>query len=179
MSEKGKVYLIGADCGKYDLITLRGKRLLEESDVVIYDSLVDRRLLGFAGKNAELISVGKRCGKPSEKQENIYEILVQKALAGKTVAGKTVARLKGGDPFVFGRGGEEIFELKEAGLEYEVVPGITSCAAAPELAGIPVTHRKVSRGFHVVTGHTAEDLLPENMGALAKENVFDGLFKAA
>lgn len=165
MSEKGKVYLIGAGCGKYDLITLRGKRLLEESDVVVYDSLVDRRLLGFAGKNAELISVGKRCGKPSEKQENINEILVQKALAGKTVA-----RLKGGDPFVFGRGGEEIFALKEAGLEYEVIPGITSCAAVPELAGIPVTHRKVSRGFHVVTGHTAEDLLPENMSALAKEN---------
>ena len=161
MSEKGKVYLIGAGCGKYDLITLRGKRLLAESDVVVYDSLVDKRLLGFAGKNAELISVGKHCG----KQENINEILVQKALAGKTVA-----RLKGGDPFVFGRGGEEIAVLKEAGIEYEVVPGITSCAAVPELAGIPVTHRKVSRGFHVVTGHTAEDLLPENMSALAKEN---------
>lgn len=165
MNEKGKVYLIGAGCGKYDLITLRGKRLLSESDVVVYDSLVDGRLLGFAGKKAELISVGKRCGKPSEKQENINEILVQKALAGKTVA-----RLKGGDPFVFGRGGEEIFALKEAGVEYEVVPGITSCVAVPELAGIPVTHRKVSRGFHVVTGHTAEDLLPENMSALAKEN---------
>ncbi|MBP1563182.1 MAG: uroporphyrinogen-III C-methyltransferase [Oscillospiraceae bacterium] len=165
MSEKGKVYLIGAGCGKYDLITLRGKRLLSESDVVVYDSLVDKRLLGFAGKNAELISVGKRCGKPSEKQEHINEILVKKASEGKTVA-----RLKGGDPFIFGRGGEEIFALKEAGIEYEVVPGITSCSAVPELAGIPVTHRKVSRGFHVVTGHTAEDLLPENMSALAKEN---------
>lgn len=164
MSEKGKVYLIGAGCGKYDLITLRGRRLLSESDVVVYDSLVDKRLLGFAEKNAELICVGKRCGKPSEKQENINEILVQKALEGKTVA-----RLKGGDPFVFGRGGEEIFALKEAGIEYEVVPGITSCVAVPELSGIPVTHRKVSRGFHVVTGHTAEDLLPENMSALAKD----------
>ena len=155
MSEKGKVYLIGAGCGKYDLITLRGKWLLSESDVVVYDSLVDKRLLGFAGKNAEIMSVGKRCGKPSEKQENINEILVKKASEGKTVA-----RLKGGDPFIFGRGGEEIFALKEAGIEYEVVPGITSCSAVPELAGIPVTHRKVSRGFHVVTGHTAEDLLP-------------------
>ncbi|MGN0649469.1 MAG: uroporphyrinogen-III C-methyltransferase [Oscillospiraceae bacterium] len=165
MSNSGKVYLIGAGCGRYDLITLRGKQLLSECDVVVYDSLADSRLLDFAPENAEKIPVGKRCGKPSEKQENINGILVEKALEGKTVA-----RLKGGDPFVFGRGGEEIMALAQSGIEYEVVPGITSCVAVPELAGIPVTHRRVSRGFHVVTGHTADDLLPENMSALAKEN---------
>ena len=161
---KGKVYLIGAGCGKYDLITLRGKQRLSECDVVVYDSLVDRRLLSFAREGAELVSVGKRAGRKSEKQENINEILVQKALSGKSVA-----RLKGGDPFVFGRGGEEIQALAENGIEFELIPGITSSVAVPELAGIPVTHRRVSRGFHVITGHTAEDILPENMSALAKE----------
>ena len=165
MSQKGRVYLIGAGCGKYDLITLRGKRLLSECSAVVYDSLVDKRLLSFAPENAEKISVGKRAGRKSEKQEVINDILIKKALEGKTVV-----RLKGGDPFVFGRGGEEIEALSEHGIEYEIVPGISSSAAVPALAGIPVTHRRVSRGFHVITGHTADNLLPENIAILSKEN---------
>lgn len=146
---KGKVYIIGAGCGSYDLITLRGLELLKRSDVIIYDALIDRRLLLANGK-AELICVGKRAGKHSSSQEEINKLLVNKALEGHTVA-----RLKGGDPFVFGRGGEEINALNEAHIPFDLVPGISSAIAVPELAGIPVTHRYVSRSFHVITGHTA------------------------
>lgn len=163
MSNQGKVYLVGAGCGDYDLITLRGKNLLEKCDTVIYDSLIDSRLLDFAPNNAEKICVGKRAGQHSEKQENINNLLVQKAMEGKTVV-----RLKGGDPFVFGRGGEEIIALKENNIQYSVVPGISSAIAVPELAGIPVTHRKLSRSVHIITGHTADDMLPENISRYAK-----------
>lgn len=156
-SKIGEVYLVGAGCGNFDLITLKGKSLLEKCDVVVYDSLIDEKLLDFVPEKAERISVGKRAGKHSETQENINSILLEKALAGKMVV-----RLKGGDPFVFGRGGEEIIELKKHNVPYSIVPGISSAVACPELAGIPVTHRRVSRSFHVVTGHTADDLLPEN-----------------
>ena len=147
----GNVYLIGAGCGSYDLITLRGLRLLGKCSCVIYDALIDERLLAYAPENAELICVGKRSGHHSAKQEDINALLVEKALGGATVA-----RLKGGDPFVFGRGGEEVTELQKHGIAYTVVPGITSSVAAAELAGIPVTHRRVSRSFHVITGHTAD-----------------------
>lgn len=163
MNTSGKVYLVGAGCGDYDLITLRGKNLLEQSEVVVYDSLIDNRLLDFAPQNSEKICVGKRAGYHSESQETINEILVQKAKEGKIVV-----RLKGGDPFVFGRGGEEVFALQKHNIEYSVVPGISSSIAVPELAGIPVTHRKVSRSFHIITGHTAENILPENMRIYAK-----------
>ncbi|MCH5297460.1 MAG: uroporphyrinogen-III C-methyltransferase [Ruminococcus sp.] len=163
MSTLGKVYLVGAGCGSYDLITLRGKSLIEQCDVVIYDSLIDSSLLDFAPDNAEKICVGKRAGCHSETQENINTLLVEKAKEGKIVV-----RLKGGDPFVFGRGGEEILSLQENNIEYAVVPGISSAIAVPELAGIPVTHRKLSRSFHIITGHTADDLLPENMSAYAR-----------
>lgn len=163
MSNQGKVYLVGAGCGDYDLITLRGKSLLEKCDVVVYDSLIDSRLLDFVPNNAEKICVGKRAGHHSEKQENINNLLVQKAREGKTVV-----RLKGGDPFVFGRGGEEIIALKEHNIQYSVVPGISSAIAVPELAGIPVTHRKLSRSVHIITGHTADDMLPENLSRYAK-----------
>lgn len=163
MSTSGKVYLVGAGCGDYDLITLRGKNLLEQSEVVVYDSLIDSRLLDFAPPNSEKICVGKRAGHHSESQETINEFLVKKAEEGKTVV-----RLKGGDPFVFGRGGEEVLALQKHNIEYAVVPGISSSIAVPELAGIPVTHRKVSRSFHIITGHTAENVLPENMQAYAK-----------
>lgn len=158
----GKVYLIGAGCGEYDLITLKGLELLKESEVIVYDSLIDEKLLEFAPE-AEKICVGKRAGRKSEKQENINSILIEKALLGKTVA-----RLKGGDPFVFGRGGEEIIAISEHNIPFEIVPGITSSVAVPELAGIPVTHRSVSRSFHVITGHTKEDRLPEEMSSYAK-----------
>ena len=158
MNKLGKVYLVGAGCGDYDLITLRGMNLLKVCDTVVYDSLIDSRLLDFTADTTEKICVGKRAGHHCEKQERINEILVENALNGKAVV-----RLKGGDPFVFGRGGEEILALKKHNIPYDIVPGITSAIAVPELAGIPVTHRKMSRGFHVITGHTAEDLIPENI----------------
>lgn len=158
MNKLGKVYLVGAGCGDYDLITLRGMNLLKTCDTVVYDSLIDSRLLDFTADTTEKICVGKRAGHHSEKQERINEILVENALNGKTVV-----RLKGGDPFVFGRGGEEILALKKHNISYSIVPGISSTIAVPELAGIPVTHRKTSRSFHVITGHTAEDLIPENI----------------
>lgn len=163
VSENGRVFLVGAGCGSYDLITLRGMKILENCDVVVYDSLIDEQLLNFVPENAERICVGKRAGKHSESQENINNILIEKALEGKNVV-----RLKGGDSFVFGRGGEEILALRERNIEYDVIPGISSCIAVPELAGIPVTHRQLSRSFHVITGHTANDSLPENMQNLAR-----------
>ena len=154
----GKVYLVGGGCGDYDLITLRGKAVIEQSNAVVYDALIDERLLGFAPEGAELICVGKRAGKHSASQEEINSLLVRLASVGKNVV-----RLKGGDPFVFGRGGEEAEALAEAGIPFEFVPGISSCIAAPELAGIPVTHRGLARSFHVITPHTSDgmpDLTP-------------------
>jgi len=145
----GKVYLVGAGCGDYDLITIRGMKHLQHCDVVVYDALIDKRLLDFAPECAEKICVGKRSGKHSETQERIHEILIKQAQQGKTVV-----RLKGGDPFVFGRGGEECLALQSAGIDYEVIAGISSCIAGAEFAGIPVTHRQVSQGFHVITAHT-------------------------
>lgn len=162
MNTFGKVYIVGAGCGSYDLITLRGKNLIERCSVIVYDSLIDTSLLDFAPDSAERICVGKRAGRHSEAQENINNLLIDKAREGNTVV-----RLKGGDPFVFGRGGEEISALQKNNIEYAVVPGISSAIAVPELAGIPVTHRRSSRSFHVITGHTADDMLPENMSAYA------------
>lgn len=154
----GKVILAGAGCGAYDLASLRTIEALKRCDCVIYDALIDRRLLDFVPENAERISVGKRSGRHSSSQDKINDLLVEKALSGLNVV-----RLKGGDPFVFGRGGEELLTLKKMKISYSVVPGITSAVAVPELAGIPVTHRRMSRSFHVITGHTAEELLPENL----------------
>ncbi|MBQ9674209.1 MAG: uroporphyrinogen-III C-methyltransferase [Ruminococcus sp.] len=162
MSKYGKVYLVGAGCGDYDLITLRGKSLLENCDTVVYDSLIDKALLDYA-PDAEHICVGKRAGKHSETQESINKILIDKAKDGKTVV-----RLKGGDPFVFGRGGEEVLALQSEKIEYSVVPGISSSIAVPELAGIPVTHRKTSRSVHIITGNTADEVLPKNMNTYAR-----------
>ena len=147
----GHVYLIGAGCGKYDLITLRGINALRKCSCIVYDALTDPELLIYAPENAEFICVGKRSGKHSAAQEKINALLVEKAFAGHTVG-----RLKGGDPFVFGRGGEETAALREHDIGFTVIPGISSSIAVPELAGIPVTHRKVSRGFHVITAHTAD-----------------------
>jgi uroporphyrinogen III methyltransferase/synthase len=152
------VYLVGAGCGEADLITLRGMKLLRDCDAVVYDSLIDGQLLAFVPETAEKICVGKRAGHHSETQERINRIIVQKAQEGKIVV-----RLKGGDPLVFGRGGEEVLALQENGIPYSIVPGVTSAVAVPELAGIPVTHRRVSRSFHVITGHTADAVLPEKM----------------
>ena len=160
----GKVYLVGAGCGAADLITVRGLRLLERCGAVVYDDLLDQALLDAAPEGAEKIYVGKRRGRHSMAQEDINALLIAKAREGKEVV-----RLKGGDPFVFGRGGEEALALQAAGIAWEYVPGVTSAVAAPGAAGIPVTHRGVSRSFCVVTARTADsaDGLPENLEELA------------
>lgn len=162
--KQGKVYLIGAGCGKADLLTLRGKNRLERCDAVIYDGLIDPEILNFAPRSAQRIYMGKRDGCHSAKQEEISAKLVELASRGLTVA-----RLKGGDPFVFGRGGEEILALKQAGIPFEEVPGITSAIAIPAGAGIPVTHRGLSQSVHIITGHTSDtpDGLPAELPQLA------------
>jgi len=161
----GRVYLIGAGCGRADLLTLRGKNRLEHCDAVVYDDLIDPAILDLAPPDAQRIYMGKREGRHSAKQEEISAKLIELAASGLTVA-----RLKGGDPFVFGRGGEEILALQRASIPFEVVPGITSAIAIPAGAGIPVTHRGVSRSFHVITGHTADtpDALPAELPQLAQ-----------
>lgn len=146
--KNGIVYLIGAGPGDPELLTLKGKKCLEKADVIVGDYLADPRILAFANPLAEYIYVGKRCGNHTMRQEDISKLIAEK---GKE--GKIVARLKGGDPFVFGRGGEEVLELRKEGVNYEVVPGVTSAIAAPCYAGIPVTHRGVAVSFAVVTGH--------------------------
>lgn len=136
--------------GSADLITVRGLRLLQSCDAVVYDDLIDPALLAQAA-HAEQHPAGKRCGRHSMPQSEINSLLVRLGQSGKTVV-----RLKGGDPFVFGRGGEEFLALQAAGVPCEEVPGISSCIAVPAAAGIPVTHRGASRSFHVITGHTAQ-----------------------
>jgi len=141
------VYLVGAGPGDPELLTLRGARLLSSADVVVYDRLVSSEVLGFVPDSAIRIDVGKVPGQP-QKQEEINQLLIEYGRVHPTVV-----RLKGGDPFVFGRGGEEVLALVDAGIPYEVVPGITSAIAAPAVAGIPVTHRGIATSFTVVTGH--------------------------
>jgi len=143
----GHVALVGAGPGDPDLLTVKAARLLAEADVVVYDALVGEGVLALIDRETELIDVGKRPGRPVP-QELISTLLVQ---LGRD--GRRVVRLKGGDPFVFGRGGEEAEALRDAGVPFEIVPGITSAVAAPAAAGIPVTQRGVSAAFTVVTGH--------------------------
>lgn len=145
----GRVYLIGAGPGDPELITVKGRKALESADVVVYDRLANPELLVYSTPDSEHIFVGKKTGVPSVSQNRINQILISKALAGKTVA-----RLKGGDPFIFGRGGEECEALAAKKIPYEVIPGISSAIAAPAYAGIPLTHRNIGRSFTVVTGHT-------------------------
>ncbi len=147
-SSRGKVYLVGAGPGDPDLVTLRAKRLIEEAEVVFFDRLLSPEIVGWAPGDAEKIDVGKLPGRHKLSQEEINDLLVEKGREGKIVV-----RLKGGDPFVFGRGGEEGLALAEAGMPFEVVPGVTSAISVPAGAGIPVTHRGVSTAFTVVTGH--------------------------
>jgi uroporphyrinogen III methyltransferase/synthase len=144
----GKVYLIGAGPGDPGLLTLKGRRCLEEADVVIYDYLVDPRLLVYAQPQAELLYVGKKSGGDSIPQAEINRLIVVHAEKGHVVA-----RLKGGDPFLFGRGGEEAEELVAAGIPFEVVPGVTSALAVPAYAGIPVSHREYASAVAIVSGH--------------------------
>jgi uroporphyrin-III C-methyltransferase len=148
---RGIVYLVGAGPGDPRLITVLGLDRLRQADVVVYDRLISNQLLDEAPPRAERIFVGKAPGEHSCRQEEINELLVRHARAGRTVV-----RLKGGDPFVFGRGSEEAMACAEAGVPWEVVPGISSAVSVPALAGIPVTHRELAGGFAVVTGHCAE-----------------------
>lgn len=165
MEKAGKVYLVGAGPGDPDLLTLKGLKLIQSCDVLIYDRLVSDRLLDYVKEGCELVYVGKTVGSHRFHQEEINQIIIEKALKYPFVV-----RLKGGDPFVFGRGGEEILALKDQGIPYEVVPGVTSAIAAAAYAGIPVTHRGSSQSFTVVTGHTAEEdcELSEDLKALAR-----------
>ena len=142
------VYLVGAGPGHPDLLTVKAARLLDTADVIVHDRLVDPRVLDQIAPWAEVIDVGKRPGGPADAQDRIHRVLV--AAAGRA---DTVVRLKGGDPFVFGRGGEEAEALRRAGVDVEVVPGITSAIAGPAAAGIPVTMRGHASGFTVITGH--------------------------
>lgn len=150
-SGKGKVFLVGAGPGDPELITLKGARILRQADVVVYDRLVHRDLLDMSPSSAERISVAKKGGHYSFPQQQIHQLLVQKARQGLQVV-----RLKGGDPFLFGRGGEEALYLLEHGVPFEVVPGITSALAAPASAGVPATHRGFASSVAFVTGHQAD-----------------------
>ena len=186
--QDGKVYLIGAGPGDPGLMTLKGRELLASADTVIYDALAGDAILGWIPPNARQINVGKRSGCHSKTQEEINQILVEE---GKR--GGTVVRLKGGDPFIFGRGGEEAMVLKKNHIPFEVVPGVTSAAAVPAYFGIPVTHRGLAPSLHIITGHRekgAENSLDYEalvraggtdvflMGVAAAETICRGLVKA-
>jgi len=148
--KKGKVYLVGAGPGDPGLLTVRGLELLRRAEAVVYDRLVNPALLEEAPPEAVRLFVGKLTGFHSLPQEQINDILI-----GHARRGRLVVRLKGGDPFIFGRGGEEAEALLEAGIPFEVVPGVSSAVAVPAYAGIPLTHRKLSSSFAVITGHEA------------------------
>lgn len=143
-----KVYLMGAGPGDPDLLTVKALRVLRAADVVLYDRLVSPEVLSLASPRAELIYVGKHEGEQETTQQLIFDLMLERAREGKTVA-----RLKGGDPFVFGRAGEEWLSLVRTGIEVEIIPGVSSALAAPALAGVPLTYRGLSRGFAVVAGH--------------------------
>ena len=147
-----KVYLLGAGPGDPGLLTVKAKNILEKADVVVYDYLANKEFLKFCRKDAEIIYVGKKGGDHTLPQDKINELLIDKASKGKIVA-----RLKGGDPYVFGRGAEEAEELIQAGLDFEVVPGVTSAVAAPAYAGIPLTHRRYASSVSFITGHEDPD----------------------
>ena len=144
----GKVYLTGAGPGDIELLTLKAFRVIKEADIIIYDRLANPDILKEAKSGCEFVYVGKEDGKHIVPQDDINEVIYQNALKYENVV-----RLKGGDPFVFGRGGEEALYLQERGVKFEVIPGITSAISAPAYAGIPVTHRGIAVSFRVVTGH--------------------------
>lgn len=144
----GKVWLVGAGPGDAGLLTLKGRDVLQQAEVVVYDALLGDGVMALIPATAEKINVGKRAGNHVKRQEETNALLLQKALEGKRVV-----RLKGGDPFLFGRGGEELELLAERGVPYEVVPGVTSAIAVPAYNGIPVTHRDFCSSVHIITGH--------------------------
>ncbi|MBU3876025.1 uroporphyrinogen-III C-methyltransferase [Faecalicatena sp. AGMB00832] len=152
MEQKGKVWLAGAGPGDAGLLTVKTRQLMESVDIIVYDALISAEILSLIPADKEMVHVGKRSGHHMVPQEETNQILLAEALKGKKVL-----RLKGGDPFVFGRGGEELELLKEHGIPFEIVPGITSAAAVPAYAGIPITHREYTSSFHVITGHPRKD----------------------
>ena len=185
---KGKVWLVGAGPGNAGLMTIRGREVLEQADVVVYDALIGAEILNMIPEDARLIFAGKRSGNHFLKQEEINRILLEEALSGNRVV-----RLKGGDPFLFGRGGEELELLVHHDVPFEVVPGVTSAISVPAYNGIPVTHRDLSSGVHIITGHMRENrsydidftLLAKSretlvflMGIEALSEICDGLIKA-
>jgi uroporphyrin-III C-methyltransferase len=147
---RGKVFLVGAGPGDQELLTVKAVEVLRKADVVIYDRLVSKSILELAPKTTKIIYVGKRSGKHELPQEKINELLISAALDDKKVV-----RLKGGDPFLFGRGGEEAEALADNNIDFEVVPGVTSALVAPAYAGIPLTHRDYASSVAIVTGHRA------------------------
>lgn len=165
MKNLTKVYLVGSGPSGVELLTLRAADLLRSADIIVYDALVDPRIYKLFNKAARRVYVGKRSGKHSLTQEQINELLVDLALEH----GGQIVRLKGGDPFVFGRGGEEMIALQERGIDYEVVPGVTAGIAAPAYCGIPVTHRGISRSVTLITAFSKEGGLPDlDWGAYAR-----------
>jgi len=163
--EAGKVFLVGAGPGDPELLTLKAAKVLRSADVVLHDELVSAEILRLIPSRAQIINVGKRCGKKSTPQEQINRLLLEHALLGLQVV-----RLKGGDPFIFGRGGEELEALRQAGIDVEVVPGITAALGAAASTQVPLTHREVSSALILVTGSSKQsdhianwpDRLPSN-----------------
>jgi len=154
---------VGAGPGDPELLTLKALRLLQAADVVLYDNLVNRDILEYARRDAVLTYVGKKWREPSTRQESINALMVEEARAGKAVV-----RLKGGDPFIFGRGGEEVEALVEAGIDVVVVPGVTAATGSATYAGIPLTYRDVSQSVRFVTGHRASNRINLDWPELAK-----------
>ena len=152
------IYLIGAGPGDSGVLTLRGYEILKKADVVIFDRLVGEGILAMISENAEKIDVGKIAGFHKVSQREIEKIIIEKA---KIDSKKIIVRLKGGDPFLFGRGGEEAEAIIEAGLEFEIIPGVSSALAVPAYAGIPVTHRNFSSGVSIFTAHDKNNLVPD------------------
>lgn len=159
----GMVSLVGAGPGDPDLLTMKAYRLIQSADVLVYDRLVSQDILGLAPRETDKIYVGKKLDFHCVPQEAINQILSEQAALGKHVV-----RLKGGDPFIFGRGGEEVEHLVENGIPYEIVPGITAAAGATAYAGIPLTHRDYTQGVQFITGHTKKDGQQLNWSVLAQ-----------